>query len=484
MGIAVPLVTLHVTTDEPQPVDVTVDSVFGFRAMGFTDNIFPMTGTVSHGESLVFKLPSPITAGGDDIRVNDNTQLQKSLRVKAADGKKISVYGRSEKTASSDAFMALPCVDYPTGRLNYLLMSNTVGEGSSFNSLALIVTCERNADIRLRSDVGISIPPAIGPSAGGGIEVRLNIPDEGTTLLLEAGSDLTGTTLRSNVPLVVYSGHECSQIPTDLTACDSLVEQIPPHPAWGNLFFIIPFRGRFGDQYRVGSFESNNVIQITCTPLGASSAGTTFTQTLAAREVQTFSNPISSTPEFCCIETSKPAIVTQYSFSHSVDFMMQSGNQAIGDPFMLLVPPATQFLNNYTLTDLAEIGGIQFSQKYINVAIVDEFFDERDILVNGMQATPLDGGYVPIYCSGGRICGYGGRFDGTGINTVAHSDKLAGINAFQYGYGIEISYGYPGGMEMEGIGCKLTLRMHLSHAVTLCEVEFLWSSSIQTRLVC
>ena len=52
--------------------------------------------------------------------------------------------------------------------------------------------------------------------------------------------------------------------------------------------------------------------------------------------------------DFCCIETTKPAVIMMYSKGHSVDeITIPDATGTQGDPFMLLVPPVAQYLNNY-----------------------------------------------------------------------------------------------------------------------------------------
>ena len=88
--------------------------------------------------------------------------------------------------------------------------------------------------------------------------------------------------LTATGPLAVFTGHQCGQFPTNVTACDILVEQIPPHVTYGQTFFALPLAvRRSGELYRVGSILDDNDVTVTCTKLKLD--GTPETRTLTAK---------------------------------------------------------------------------------------------------------------------------------------------------------------------------------------------------------
>lgn len=54
------------------------------------------------------------------------------------------------------------------------------------------------------------------------------------------GVDLTGTKIRANEPVAVFSGHECTFYPYNQGACDHLEEQLFPTETWGQEFTLVP----------------------------------------------------------------------------------------------------------------------------------------------------------------------------------------------------------------------------------------------------
>ena len=464
-----PVVALFVTTDEPTPVRFTVeaDPMFG----NSTQN-----RTAEYGRTTVIRFPT-------DIRLQTGANpasRNKYIRVKAEDGRKITVFGLNDEDISTDAFLALPCQAYNGITSNtpyeYFIFSanNVRGPDDATDvptllSAFLIVTCE--------SDTSISITPSQTIEFEGGLAVAggtltLSGQNSRQTIYIEAtrGQDLTGTIVTSTRPISVFVGHVCGRVPADRAACDHLVEQIPPHMVWGTTFFAVPIARRMaGDRFIVGAIRDNTVINVTCTTPGSTTPRFSVSVTRNRAAIPLGSNyyvfdtpgnpPTNRDPnyraDYCCIETSLPVAVMQYSKGHSIDEFPTAASP-IGDPFMVLVPPVAQYLNNFTVTSVREVRTIFDSN--ISIAFSTEFFtntpeDRAAVLINGSQAMPA-AGWVPIYCSSGSICGYGGQISTpVGASTLVFNKPSAAMNAYVYGFEREISFAYPAGFEMEPIGC-------------------------------
>ena len=102
-----------------------------------------------------------------------------------------------------------------------------------------------------------------------------------------------------------------------------------------------------------------------------------------------------------------------------------------------------------------------FPDRYINIAVSAEFFNnsaaaQEQIKINGTTASPLDG-YVPFYCSGDEVCGYGAQFvvdDGT-LN-IYHEVPNYGITVSYYAYQLQNSYGFTSGYELTPTSGKIS----------------------------
>ena len=292
------------------------------------------------------------------------------------------------------------------------------------------------------------------------------------TAQFNALNDLTGTIIESDKPISVFVGHECGQVPDTATACDHLVEQIPPSATWGTQFFTVPLNVReSGERYRIGTVTDDNQITVTCTTEGQTTPRVQMTETIHSQrnlqqyvEFDTIGDSTdgitdSYRRDFCCIETTKPAIVMMYSKGHSLDEITLEGVIGTqGDPFMLLIPPVSQYSNDYTVTTAKQVRTDFIG--HIGIALPIQFFDNSTIdqsavTINETTFT-LDSGYFGIYCSNGQICAYGAYSEvPAGSHEVRYVMAGAGMNLFVYGLLREISFAYPAGFEMQAIGGKL-----------------------------
>ena len=454
-------VGLFITTDEPVDVSVRVTS-------DLTTPAYDVTLTTGYGRHAVFSLPQTPTAGVD-FRVTDGTQRNKAVYIKAEGNRRVSVYGFNHELRSSDAFQVYPCHEFDiSGRYVYMIMSERGHISEPRQSQFLMVGCDRaTTNVRIFPATSITLPDATQQTLRG-MRGELDIAGR-DTYLVTTGSELdpTGTVLRSDQPLAVFSGHQCSQVPFGITACDHLVEQIPPHVVWGRLFFTVPVLGRTsGENYRIGAIETGTEVTATC----VRSSSSTPTEELRVNipggnpnvvnvggqvtpNWASFSTVNGIDPQFCCIEANKPVIVMQYSIGHTLN----SPTSEDGDPFMATVPPVRQYLNNFTITSSKETG--QNFTGSIGVTVSSVFFDNsmsarNSIQVDGNPLVPADsGGWKPIYCSDEEVCGYGARQEfGAGSFNVFHTNPLAGMYVEVTGLDREVSFGYTSGLEFEEIG--------------------------------
>ena len=80
-------------------------------------------------------------------------------------------------------------------------------------------------------------------AADGSVVQTLNVPP-GAVLSYRPSVDLTGARVTSDAPVVVYAGTECSFVPEDTYACDSLLQPMPPVSRLGQRYMVGPMSGR------------------------------------------------------------------------------------------------------------------------------------------------------------------------------------------------------------------------------------------------
>ena len=456
---------IFVTTNEPTPVRFTVEE---YISIGWSPQIFSVlistqNRTTEYGRTTVIRFRPISEIVADEL----TTSASRYVRVTAEDGKNITVFGLND----DGAFLALPCQSYDgitsSNPYEYFIFS---ANNPSLRSSFLIVTCEDDTTINILPSQTIRVFENT-TNAGG--TLTLSGQQSRQTIYIEAnqcGQDLTGTIITSEKPISVFAGHICGRVPADRTTCGHLVEQIPPHVVWGTTFFTVPLGRRMaGDRFIVGAIRDNTVINVTCTTPGSTTPRFSASVTRNRARTPLGSNYyVFETPgnppgnrdpnyraDYCCIETNLPVAVMQYSKGHSVD-EFPSASSPIGGPFMLLVPPVAQYLNNFTVTTANEVRTTFDSN--ISIAISTEFFtntpeDRAAVLINGTQAMP-EAGWIPIYCTSGLICGYGAQISTfVGASTLVFDKPSAAMNAYVYGFETELPFAYPAGFEMEPIGC-------------------------------
>ena len=463
---------LFVTTDDPGPVDFTVEY------FGTTQSFKARSGS-----STLVNLPVGKSGDIGDIRVRDEAERNKGIRVKSTDPTKLlTVYGINDADVSTDAFLALPCHSYGNVAYKYFVFSaNTESTTGTFQSRFLIVGCDDATTVTIRPKQQITlstdltsapVPINISPDPAQPMNSGSFTINQLQTAQFSSPDDLTGTIIESDKPISVFVGHECGQVPDKATACDHLVEQVPPSATWGTQFFTVPLDVReSGEHFRVGTVTDDNQVTYTCTTEGQTTPSLQMTETIHSQrnlkqyvEFDTISDDTDGITEsyrrdFCCIETTKPAIVMMYSKGHSVDEITLTGVTGTqGDPFMLLVPPVSQYSNDYTATTAKQVRNDFIG--HIGIALPAQFFDNSTIdrsavTINGTTFTP-ESGYLGIYCSNGQVCAYG-AYSGVpvGSHEVRYDMAGAGMNLFVYGFLREISFAYPAGFEMQAIGGKL-----------------------------
>ena len=394
-GRNTPTLTLFISSIEPDPVLVTVKTHRGFSFSGFATN----------NETLSVEIPNT-------FQVFSSGERDKGIRVTADGQSSIVVYGLNYAPSTSDAFLALPCDRLPVDQYEYYGVSYS-GGGHGLSHI-LIVGCENGTVIQIGSQV---------------IEIN-----QMESYFWESNS-VTGTRVISNKPLVMYVGHRCTDIPYYSSACDHITEQVPPTAVWGTTFMSSSYAGRAsGDLYRILASQSSTSVTVNCSTLSE-----VLTYNLdTAGSWQEITTPDKS---FCSITSDKPLLVMQFALGNSKDW--------IGDPFMMMITPVEQYSNNYVFNILPE-----FEINYITLYVTPEDFQPGSIFVD--DANLENSTWVAVYCSSADICGYITNISLLpGEHQLYHADVSSQIGVSAYGFNHANSYGYPGGLQLEPVQCKL-----------------------------
>ncbi|MEZ5178205.1 MAG: IgGFc-binding protein [Acidimicrobiales bacterium] len=190
----------------------------------------------------------------------------------------VTVYGLSRIQYPTDAYLGLPTDILGT---DHLVMSYP--DGSS--EFALVAPSD---------DTTVTITPSViafGHDAGVPFQVTL---DRGQTYQLDAGqADLTGTQVSSTKPIGVYGANGCANIPNGYSACDHIVEQLPPTSAWGKQFLTEPLATRVGgDTFRVLASADGTAVSVDGAVVATLDRGQVHEQIIAASSTISATQPV------------------------------------------------------------------------------------------------------------------------------------------------------------------------------------------------
>jgi len=258
-----------------------------------------------------------------NVKIPSQAQLLTSeviekLSVHVSSDNPISVYGLNRRFQTTDTYLGLPVEVLGT---EYRAMCYSESKG--LVSQVAIVATENNTKI--------SIVPSVNTlrhTKGVEFSIQLNRGEVYQMLSkLETFSDcdLTGTLIKSNKKIAVFSGHQCSYVPKSIIACNHLIEQVPPIPSWGRHFYLGNFKSRLRYTFRVLAHYDSTRVFVNNELVSELKAGQFF-ERIDNRNIQ--------------LTASRPILVAQYAHG-------MSDGDSVGDPMMILVSPTQQFLKTY-----------------------------------------------------------------------------------------------------------------------------------------
>jgi hypothetical protein len=364
---------------------------------------FVMPFSVAAGTVTTISLPTSVFLTSSGAILNNGIHVT-SLQ-------DVTVYSLNRQQFTTDAYLALPKDVLGTEYINLgysALIASQIGIVATENNTTITITPTATTD---------------GHLAGTPINVVLN---QGQTYFLKNYyNDLSGSVIISDKPVAVFGGNDCTNVPLNASACDHLVEQLPPTSSWGKNFVTVPLKTRlFGDTFRFIASTNGTSISVNGSVVANLNRGQFFETILAVRSQ---------------IISSEPILVAQFSNGSSYDGVTS-------DPFMMLITPYEQFLNSYTITTPAT----GFAQNFVNVVAPAAAIG--NVRLDGVVIDPAL--FLPIGSSG---------FSGAQVNLSLGSHTLNGttlpFGVFVYGFDSYDSYGYPGGQSFSPIAIVSTLAL-------------------------
>jgi gliding motility-associated-like protein len=321
----------------------------------------------------------------------------------------VAVFAINFNPYTADAAKILPT---PTLGIDYMAASY-VGIGGYESEMLIVATAD---------DSEIEITPSTdlegGYAAGLPFVVQLN-QGECIQYRTLTGGDLTGTRITGTAangncrPFAVFSGTDCTNLPTECGACDHIFDQNFPISLWGTEYFLTPwsFISSIGGGYtwRVMASVDNTTVTV--------DGGGAFT--LNAGEYQEFNH--DADPH--CVNADQPIAVIQY-----MEGITCGGD---GDPAMVVVDDVNKKIDQITFST---VESAVINDHYLNLVINAEQLG--NVALDGAIVDPALFESFPN-CNDQMWCA-------VPITEGSHLLEApgGGVTAYVYGYGDAESYAY------------------------------------------
>lgn len=398
-----------------QPLELELFITSSRRARGYVE-----VAGIGFRREFVVEAGEVISIPVDSAAQVKTSEKIENLAVHIVSDESIAVYGLSHRWQTTDTYLAYPIdvlgTEYRAIGYKWLaddLLSQFAVIGTEDNT-SVTITPSNRTKMGKPADRPFTITLDRG-------EVYQVIPEFRPT----SKSDLTGSTISSDKPVAVFSGHNCAYVPDQAyKACNILVEQMPPTRSWGRQFFVGTLAGRSSSVIRVLANESGTEVFENNSRVATLDAGEYYEN--ANLKVNTM------------LTSSKPVLVAQYAKGYTAPDPFTRRADSVGDPMMIVVAPTEQFLSSYRFA--TPVTGTW--EHYINLIVPTE--SVRSIRLND---EPINPGRFAIF----GISRYSIAQIKLSYGTYSISaDKPFGLYSYGFGYAEKIydAYGNGGGQSM------------------------------------
>lgn len=348
----------------------------------------------------------------------------------------VACYALNKAQTTSDASIVLPT---PLLGSEYYVLAYKADGVVQNGNLDPSYTPSQFVVVAVDSNTQVTVTPTA-PTTQSGIQTKVITLQKGEAYLFQSQYsltslrlDLSGSRVSSNKPVAVFAGHQRATVPVELRgqliSRDHLYEQMLPTSVWGKSYIITPLAQPQGitttgnDLWRVVAQDDGTVLKFNNNQVAVLNRGQVYEAPLTAPGL---------------LFASKKVMVALYKKTHSSN----NNNLRPGDPFMMIIPPRSQYLTKYRYTNIQAAGS--FDQQFITLVTTRP--NVSSILYDGTQlsATFTD---IPNTCF---------AYANVSVTDQAHTiESPQPIGLYVYGFGDADSYGYVGGMalrpDVEGV---------------------------------
>ncbi|MDR1183156.1 MAG: hypothetical protein LBL13_14420, partial [Bacteroidales bacterium] len=242
----------------------------------------------------------------------------------------------------------------------------------------------------------------------------------------------------SNKPIAYFTTNQCVNVPSGVTACDCLYEQLSPESLWGTSF-MTPVTIRGIERIRVYAAQDNTTVS----HLG----GTVMSGSLNLNSGEYVELEIRRNEAGCYIESDKPVAVASYLTG--LDYPGLSYYS--GDPAMAWIPSTEQFVKETTIAPFIASGSSILSEHHILIIAPTANKESTEIRIGNNAYSTLSGGYWLDHSSGYSF--YSMPLDDADLSYSFRNQE--GLAILGYGLGGYESYYYLAGSALRKLDASL-----------------------------
>lgn len=398
---------LFITTSKSLPVSVNITSP-RWHTSGMHLSLTVVSGTVEQVNI------------SSSLRMTGSSLSSKGLLIEASD--EIVVYGFNKEPFSNDAFLGIPCD--VIGSEYYV----TAYFPSFFSSEILVVGVSNATSLQIKlSETLQSLVYFQGGNFSKGQWINFTV-DAYDTLQLQSAGDVTGTFIKSDKPVSVFSGNVLTAVGNG--TADHLAEQHISVDKWGKSYATVPIPERIvGDYFRLIASEHHTKVVIQ-----GLDGSFQHTETLTLSKPGDWVQRHFSSSLYAFITSDKPIYVVQYSLSQV--------NRNMADPSMIIIPPMELYAAHYVFTTPKSAAGSYDSYFMFVVKKVDL----DGLRINGL---PLNATEIREFPGGEYVGGHVPLSEGT--YDIRHISPICVFGGVLYGRGWFETYGFATGMRLTSI---------------------------------
>jgi len=352
------------------------------------------------------------------------------------------------RSYSNDASLLIPTSSVYTDYIAVTHVTSTPNFLPGTSYITIIGVSDKDTKVSIKPSVNIAAKegvPAITAGSVGTVTVK-----KGEIVQVEAFEiDITGTRIFCNNedetcnPFVVFAGTDCAFIPGGYGYCDHLEQQMFPVQTWGKKYLLVKSQSKVEEWDFVKIVASENGTVLTFSPetpaqISVPSGWKNFTVNPVKTELKEGEFSEFYFKGTLLVEANKPIMVAQFltaseMLSKECQGLSRPADVCVGDPAMMLIPPTEQFRKEYKFLTPGSYKS--------NFATIVMTTGEEPVL-NGEKVENIE-----------EIAGTEFSFAIVDLGNAFKSHNLeCPVNPcglFVYGWEADVSYAYPGGLDLE-----------------------------------